>query len=162
MITATKRQDWRTPRRLFNTLQRDYRFDIDAAASPQNALLPRYFTDVFRETLCAEMAFCNPPFSAIADFLEWGRMQVSSDPRSGIVFLLPANVDTRWYHEQVHGKGHVCLFRGRVSYDPPDLTTKRSSPSFPSMLVSYIGEARRAHIFQPTTRDAKTGEPLTW
>jgi hypothetical protein len=41
---SSNKQDWETPKDLFDRLNSKYHFDLDAAASHQNAKLPNYFT----------------------------------------------------------------------------------------------------------------------
>lgn len=59
------REDWRTPRDLFASLHREFNFTVDAAATPANALLPRFWTrenDAFAQDWRGERVFCNPPY----------------------------------------------------------------------------------------------------
>lgn len=75
------REDWRTPPDLFAALHREFNFTVDAAATPANALLPRFFTrenDAFAQDWRGERVFCNPPYGRdsgkwIALFSKWGR-----------------------------------------------------------------------------------------
>jgi phage N-6-adenine-methyltransferase len=175
MITATKRQDWRTPARLFQTLQVDYAFDVDASASIQNHLLPDYWTkahDALSMSLKGRRAFCNPPFGMISEFLTWGLDQ-RQDGFS--CFLIPANVETDWFHSLArHGQKHV--FRRRVAYAPPPgswryvfddeigsmtwvrVPVKVSQPSFASMLCMFGPDIKPSGIAFTAVRDGVTGE----
>jgi phage N-6-adenine-methyltransferase len=69
-------QCYRTPRDLFDNLHGVFRFTVDACASPDNALLPRYWTveeDALRQDWSREIVFCNPPFANIGPFLAKAR-----------------------------------------------------------------------------------------
>jgi phage N-6-adenine-methyltransferase len=69
-------QCYRTPRPLFDKLHRVFHFTVDACASPDNALLPRYWTveeDALGQDWSAEVVFCNPPFNNIGPFLAKAR-----------------------------------------------------------------------------------------
>lgn len=66
------RQSWTTPRETFDQLNSIFRFSIHACASPENALLPRYWSrenDCRSHSWAGERVFCNPPFSETASIL---------------------------------------------------------------------------------------------
>ena len=63
-LFTSNKQDWETPKELFERLNSKYHFDLDAAASHQNAKLPNYFT-ADDDALLQEWqgnVFCNPPY----------------------------------------------------------------------------------------------------
>jgi phage N-6-adenine-methyltransferase len=64
--------DRRTPREFFDPLHVRYGFTVDAAASPDNALLPRFWTrkdDALRKRWESERVWCNPPYSNIPEWV---------------------------------------------------------------------------------------------
>jgi len=68
MKPAKYPQDWQTRKELFDRLHRAFRFTIDAFASPENALLPRYWTEKDNALSMwwrGERVFANPPFAEI-------------------------------------------------------------------------------------------------
>lgn len=99
---VTKRDDYETPRELFNQLDSIYCFDLDAAASMYSSLCDNWFgldedsqgnalttpwvLPAFNRPLSI---FCNPPFSQKEKFLKQG-IRYRNDNRV-TVFLLPAN-----------------------------------------------------------------------
>jgi phage N-6-adenine-methyltransferase len=57
----------------FAPLHKRFRFTIDAAASPTNAKLPRYWTrddDALTQSWAGERVWCNPPYSDIRPWVE--------------------------------------------------------------------------------------------
>ncbi len=97
---VNSKSDWATPWPLFNLLDREFRFTLDAAASEINHKCERYLSwlenaldaDIFDETV-----FVNPPYGAglarwIEAFGRWARNGCT------VVALLPANTDTAWWH----------------------------------------------------------------
>lgn len=161
MITTTKNQGWRTPRAVFDALHREYDFTVDAAASIGNRLLPTYWTrahDALSKDLDGHRAFINPPFGKIWDFLAWGHR---NRDRGLSCFLLPANVETDWFHcLAVDGDKH--LFRSRVAYDPPVGVALDgvSAPSFASILVFFGPSVTSTGYVFSAIRDGKTGERI--
>ncbi|WP_332075224.1 DNA N-6-adenine-methyltransferase [Klebsiella quasipneumoniae] len=63
---------WGTPIDLFDSLNAEFNFTIDAAANKFNALCDRYYTeedDSLKQSWKGEVVFCNPPYSRTGDFL---------------------------------------------------------------------------------------------
>lgn len=94
--------DWRkTPRDFFDHLHCRYRFTVDAAASADNALLPRFWSvedSGLRHDWNGERVWCNPPYSSIDPWV-----MKAHDTTSGLVaMLLPANrTEQKWWQRWV-------------------------------------------------------------
>lgn len=59
------RYDWRTPRVLFDLLDREFAFTLDGAADDYNHLCRRYLTveeDALQADWMDERVFVNPPY----------------------------------------------------------------------------------------------------
>jgi len=131
-VTKERPQGWRTPFPIFMALHREFNFTVDAAASPENALLKRFWTeddDALKQDWAGERVFCNPPWGQIPKFLAKGLIHQHT---AFMCFLLPASTDTAWYHDLAK---HYWKenFRGRVQYVPPP-GVKKSQPPAGSML----------------------------
>jgi phage N-6-adenine-methyltransferase len=121
--------DRRTPRTTFDPLHEEFGFTIDAAASADNALLPRFWTRAdsgLTKPWTAERVWCNPPYSAIPDWVE----KASEEHRLGCplsVLLLPADrTEQGWWQDLVEptrdreGSGIRTRFiRKRVKFGLP-------------------------------------------
>jgi len=86
--------DWRTPRRMFDNLNREHSFTIDAAATRENRLCARYFdiaSDALAQSWQGESLFCNPPYSMISKFLK-----KAHEPDTG-VFVVPARTQSGYW-----------------------------------------------------------------
>ena len=108
-------QDYETPLALFKQLDAEFHFTVDAAADAENSLCERYWDeemDGLAQDWSSERVFCNPPFGT-AKF--WAA-KASAD--NGLaVLLVPAAIDTRWWHEGVVlGASEVRFIAGRVNY----------------------------------------------
>lgn len=77
-----KSDDWTTPRVFFDELDKEFQFDIDGAATKQNALCSRYYGIDNGAGICASLTKNGPqprgpfPFSANIpnprlNFLRW-------------------------------------------------------------------------------------------
>jgi phage N-6-adenine-methyltransferase len=91
----------------FAPLNERFRFTIDAAATPQNARLPRYWTvedNALEQRWGSERVWCNPPYShpSLGRWVgkAWESFFFSSV--EVIVMLVPANrTEQQWWQEQV-------------------------------------------------------------
>lgn len=117
-IVASKKQDWGTPRPLFEGLHAEFGFTVDLAASAYNAKLPRFYDEAY-DTLRAgplaapERGWCNPPYDNIEDWLRWAVWSCGFGGFS--VWLVPANTDTGWFHRYAK-LGQIDFFEGRINF----------------------------------------------
>lgn len=173
------RQEWGTPRALGAAIVARFGLDLDVAASSTNTLCPRYLgpdhVDPRRHDATTlplgdfgEALWCNPPFSATADFVRaiLQSMRGERGPRRPHIalMLLPANLDTRWARVLCEHGAHLGVFHGRLRFEPPaaDVEAHRGT-AFPMMLVGL--EAARVGPFRlPPTfclLDTATARPLS-
>lgn len=149
------RDNWRTPTPLFNHLNAEFGFSIDAAANQLNAKLPIWFGpdsrwcedtlnmkgDIYDGLLSTPQRFwLNPPFSMLPDFTRWAC--VASDRGHTVVMIIPANrTDQDWFHNWVWRIAEIRFIHGRTEFVPPP-GVEASTPSFACMLAIYKGVAR--------------------
>ena len=119
--------DWRTPARLFEMVNLAVGgFKVDAAADGSNHLVDLWYglgsplgEDALQVEKWLSPAWCNPPYGKgiekwLDKFIEQGKIG------NGVVALLPANIETRWWYEKVYGAGAGILFLvGRVIFERP-------------------------------------------
>ncbi|MDW5563931.1 MAG: DNA N-6-adenine-methyltransferase [Methanomassiliicoccus sp.] len=137
-MTSSKTPEWGTPWSLFWRLDEEFSLNLDVCATPLNAKCSRYFT---REDdgLAKEWAgrcWMNPPYGR--EIIKWIRKAYESSLKEAeiVVCLLPARVDTEWFHEWVWGKAEVRFLRGRVRFI--DESGRQADPAlFPSMVAIY-------------------------
>lgn len=133
MTSAT--DNWPTPQWLFDQLNEQYSFTLDAAADDENHKCERYFT-AKEDGLSQKwwgVVFCNPPYGRHIG--KWVK-KAYDEAKCGatVVMLLPARTDTAWYHDYCT-KGQITFIRGRLKFG----TAKNSAP-FPSMIVVFGGK----------------------
>jgi hypothetical protein len=107
-----------TPRALFDQLDERFRFTLDAAATPENALVSRFYTEhgFYDQVGCdtewsvipsisgltgpwgGERVFCNPPFSTIDEWVckAWG-----SNAELVCMICPVTRTGRAWWHELV-------------------------------------------------------------
>jgi hypothetical protein len=157
------RGEWRTPLDVFDRLNRIWQFDYDAFASHENALCKTYSTiegtfrregfnlpswtpgwdqidslDGLRQDWDRRRVYMNPPYGR--GILEEAMRKAASEANNAavIVALVPANTDTRWWHEYVKPYATTYLLRGRIKFIDPDTGEAGGSPPGGSAIVVYL------------------------
>jgi phage N-6-adenine-methyltransferase len=125
--------EWPTPQALFDELSVVFGgFTLDPCATPQNAKCPRFFTaaeDGLRQPWTGRV-FMNPPYGRQID--KWVKKAWEESQKGALVVcLLPARVDTRWWHDYVR-HGYVYFIRGRVKFGDAS-----NCAPFPSAVVAF-------------------------
>lgn len=135
VMFSSAKDDWETPQDFFDSLNQEFHFSLDAAASDSNAKCPIYFTksdNALLKNWGGYTVFCNPPYGReIADFVKKS-YEESKKPNTSVVMLLPARTDTKWFHEYILGKAEIRFLRGRLKF----VGAVNQAP-FPSMVVVF-------------------------
>lgn len=137
MYTSDK-DDWTTPRDLFNFLNNRFSFTLDPCSTHENALCDTFFT----KTTCGldqswkgHRVFMNPPYGR--EIKKWVQKAWSEaqDNNALVVGLLPARTDTEWWNLYVDGHADIHFIAGRLKFSG----AKNSAP-FPSAIVVWYGQ----------------------
>lgn len=110
---------------LWEALNAEFRFTVDACSSDSNAKLPRHWTakdDGLSQKWNGERVWCHPLFDRnIVRWIEKG----ARSRRCTAVYLLPASTDTRWFSIVWNHKKHrprrgweVRFLPKRLKYKP--------------------------------------------
>lgn len=121
------RQDWTTPRDVFDPLDAEFGFTLDAAAAADNALAPRYIAreqDAMRADWgVGERVWLNPPYGEAGGWslAAWvGRALQQARRGNTVVMLIPARTNTNWFHDLCLKHGEVRFVRGRPKFGGAD------------------------------------------
>lgn len=128
----SKDDTWGTPMEIFNTLNAEFGFTLDAAASQSNALCPHYYTITDNALVQAwtGVVFLNPPYGR--EVGQWiGKAYESSLAGATVVCLVKATPDTKWWH-QYTPHAEVRFIPGRLRF----VGAENPAP-FPSCLVIF-------------------------
>lgn len=132
-LFSSATDEWATPQDLFDLLAREFAFDLDVCATPGNAKSEYFFTkadDGLRQTWTSRAAWMNPPYSAVAAWME----KAASEAAKGatVVCLVPARTDTKWFQAAFEKASEVRFLKGRLKFGE----SKNSAP-FPSAVVVF-------------------------
>lgn len=129
---SSERDDWRTPKKLFDELNEEFHFTVDLCASADNALCEKYYSienDGLYANLSGEIVYCNPPYTRK---IQTEFIKKCAQSGALCVMLLPARTDTIAFHEYIYHKAEIRFIKGRLHFDG----AKNPSP-FPSMIVIF-------------------------
>jgi site-specific DNA-methyltransferase (adenine-specific) len=150
LMFSSKKDDWETPQWLFDELDAEFGFDLDAAASFENRKCSNYWSGDEEKRSADSIdcnaltnqwqgnVFCNPPYSRGLQkkFIEKAHDEHFMGHTSSIVMLLPARTDTIAFHEYIYGKAEIRFLKGRLKFEVNGVPAKDPAP-FPSMVVIY-------------------------
>ncbi len=120
-----RRTNYGTPQWLFDVLDAEFHFTWDVCADANNHKCPGYWTEednAFRQdwTSVGNALFCNPPYGQeLPKWLRRGKC-TSGKYVNGryitVVYIVPANTDTKWFHEICNWASQIRLLKGRVKF----------------------------------------------
>ena len=138
MMTSNS-DEWTTPSRLFRALDRRFGFELDPAATEENALCPMFFTEAesgLVKSWKPWRVFVNPPYSHVGDWM-WKCKDESEKGCPLICALIPARTDTKWWHDFVKSADLIHFLKGRLKFGDG-----AGSAPFPSALAFWFGLGR--------------------
>lgn len=135
-LFSSNSMEWETPIDLFNTLDREFHFTLDAASTHENAKCKKHYTiaeNGLAQSWAGETVWLNPPYGREIGY--WMKKAYDEGRRgTTVVCLIPARTDTTWFHAYCYNKPDVEIrfIKGRLKFG----NSKNSAP-FPSAIVIY-------------------------
>ncbi|ATO50118.1 DNA N-6-adenine-methyltransferase [Brevibacillus laterosporus] len=123
---------WETPQDFFNQLNKEFGFQLDVCALPENAKCERYFSpdeDGLQQEWTG-ICWMNPPYGR--QIGKWIKKAYESSLNGAtVVCLIPARTDASWWHAHCM-KGEIRLVKGRLKFGG----SKWNAP-FPNAVVIF-------------------------
>lgn len=114
-------QNVQTPGRLLRavrTLLGIDAFTVDLAASAENTVARKFYsqrTNALRQSWAlGGWNWLNPPFSRLGPWVKKALLEQAHGART--IMLVPAAAGANWWRDHVHGKAHVLLLNGRITF----------------------------------------------
>lgn len=126
--------EWETPQDFFDRLNEEFRFTLDVCASKKNHKCDKYYTmeDDGLKQPWSGVVWCNPPYGR--EIRRW--VEKAHGEKCTTVMLLPARVDTQWFHKYIYRNAEIRFVEGRIKFGG----SKYNAP-FPSMVVIFKEKA---------------------
>ncbi len=141
-LFASKSQTWGTPQPLFDAVDSEFGFHMDAAASADNAKCPIYLTEE-DNALAVSWAdhlaqhgvdpaqgsvWCNPPYGRT--LRHWmKKITEEAQQLQTVVALIMARTDTRWWQDHAMQCDEIRLIAGRVHFVGSAISGAAPAPS---------------------------------
>ena len=96
----------RTPTLIWEQLTSEFDFTLDACASDENHLLPKYYTEdnsCLDKDWSGEVVYCHPMFDKKIDKF----VEKCAKENCLSVMLIPASTHTRYFHKYIYKKPNV-------------------------------------------------------
>jgi phage N-6-adenine-methyltransferase len=135
--------EWGTPRDLFEELDREFGFTLDAAASSSNYKVANYYTkadDAIAQSWHTSGAvWLNPPYSRglLAQFFEKAHAESLAHDLT-VVLIVPPRTSTAYWHDHAMHADEIRMIRGRVGFVRDD-GYQNAAPA-DSVLVIFKGK----------------------
>lgn len=135
LMFSSKTDLWETPQDFFDELDKEFHFDLDVCALPENAKCEKYYTPELDGLIqpWKGTVWCNPPYGR--EISNWVRKaNYEKEVGTTVVMLLPARTDTKWFHDYIYNRKNVEIrfIKGRLKFSG----CKYNAP-FPCMVVIF-------------------------
>jgi len=150
-LFSSERHDWATPQALFDRVDLEFGFVLDAAAAPHNTKCRSYLSveddslscnwaEIAKSTSDTGAVWLNPPYGR--DIGKWIQKAYEESLKGlTVVVLTFCRSDTLWWHQWAMKAAEVRLIKGRIRFEG----ASASAPA-PSCLLIF-DESRRLPRF---------------
>lgn len=116
---ASESADWQTPPSLFDKLNTEFEFTIDAAAAADSHVLDRFWAvedDGLMQPWAGETVYVFPPMNELGLWTEKAMFEARDNGVTSVI-LSPGFTETRWFYEHVaNAATEVRFIRGMVQF----------------------------------------------
>lgn len=138
LMFSSKSNEWETPQKTFDELNKEFGFTLDVAATDENAKCEKFFTlkeNGLAQDWTGEICFMNPPYGReVGKWIE--KAYNEAQKGATVVCLIPARTDTRYFHDYCF-KGEVRFIRGRLKFGGSE-----NSAPFPSAVIIFREDSK--------------------
>jgi len=125
-LMSSIKQDWKTPIKLYEELDKEFHFDFD----PCPSLKKITWEDHGLAIEWGKCNFVNPPYSDIKRWVakayrEWEKGKI-------VVMLIPSRTDTSWWHDFIMKATEIRFIRGRLKFND-----EKGRAPFPSAIIIF-------------------------
>lgn len=136
VMFSSKTVEWATPQGVFDDLDAEFRFTLDACATTENAKCAEWLDSADMWSALAKpwngRVWCNPPYKRGITELWVKKGYEAATQGALVVMLLPARTDVAWWHDYVLKAAEIRFVRGRLKFG-----NAKSGAPFPSAVVVF-------------------------
>lgn len=131
--------EWSTPQWLFDFYNKQYAFNLDAAASDVNHKCETYYTidnNALHQRWEGTSVWCNPPYSETARWVDKAIYEIGAARRPmTIVMLIPNDTSTLWFQRAWEHAQSITFVIGRIKFGGC-----KGSPRFGNIICVFTTE----------------------
>jgi len=148
-LYSSNSNEWYTPSYIFDPLDDEFEFELDACATEDSAKCDAYFTKKDNALLkdwsaAANIVWVNPPYGrGIGKWIE--KAYKESLKGCTVIVLTYVRSDTKWWHDWALKASEIRMIKGRIHFMRGDLKTTNASPA-PSCVLVFSEDKRRPVI----------------
>lgn len=140
LMFSSEVQSWSTPQWLFDKLNDEFHFTLDACADKSNHKCSKYYTEVddgLSKSWENEVVFVNPPYGKMAKVWIQKSYNEHLTHHTTVVMLIAARPDTKVFHEVIAPfAAQIRFLKGRLKFSG----NKNAAP-FPSCIVVFSNKS---------------------
>lgn len=151
LMHSSASNEWATPQAFFDKLNAEFQFDLDAAATFENAKCSLYYAEADNGISLAWnplTVWLNPPYGR--GLSAWMK-KAHEESRKGatVVCLVPARTDTKWFWDYC-APHEIRFVKGRLKFEGlnADGTRCDAAAPFPSMVVVMRPPGSFLHVLR--------------
>jgi len=118
LMFSSKTSEWQTPRELFDYLDSIFHFTLDPAATDENALCKKYYTekeDGLAQSWKDEIVFVNPPYGRKYN-RPWAQKINEEGQHTLVVALVSSRTGSSWFQDYITKANYLVFLRGRLKF----------------------------------------------
>lgn len=132
-LYSSNKDDWETPRSLFDALNKEFNFTLDPCCTEKTAKCKNFFTkedDGLKQEWYGRV-FMNPPYGR--EISKWmKKAQEESQLGVIVVCLVPARTDTKWWHQYAMQSSEIRFLTRRLTF-----AGASNKATFPAAIVIF-------------------------
>lgn len=135
-LMSSNSNEWATPEKIFNELNKEFNFTLDPCSTHRNAKCKKHYTieeNGLIQDWSKDVVFCNPPYGK--EICKWVEKAFTECKKGAtVVLLIPARTDTRYFHQFIYKQHEIRFIKGRLKFIDEFGNEGKAAP-FPSMIV---------------------------
>lgn len=152
-LYSSDKMDWGTPQYLFDALNDEFGFTLDACANDFNHKCPSYYTkeqDALKQSWHG-VVWMNPPYGReIVEWMKKAKHEVDVGNAQVVVCLVPVRSDSKWWHNFAMKASEVRLLDQRLEFQGAG-----NKAPFPAAIVVFSENSVEVQVGTYDVRSAR-------
>ena len=144
-MVSSKTNEWATPQKLFDELDKEFNFTLDPCSTHENHKCEKHYTleeNGLLRDWSNEIVFMNPPYGGQAGL--WLKKAYESSLKDAtVVCLIVSSTDRTYWHDYIFPyASEIRFIRGRVKFGDAD-----STAPFASAIIIFEPNPKRKIVW---------------